>query len=94
MSRLLGAGQLPLVPQCQERLALIRVEDEPQEYDLSLLLVRVAGPRWVVADPEGVLTIDDLSAEEAVPLVAAQPYQTRAAPSSSEIRWTRHGLRH
>ena len=49
---------------------MIRVEDEPQEYDLSLLLVRVAGPRWVVADPEGVLTIDDLSAEEVVPLVA------------------------
>ena len=56
------------VPTCLDRLVLIRLQDHRCSYELSCLLVRLSGSSWVVADTDGLLSIDDLANEEVVPL--------------------------
>ena len=84
MATLLQPDMTALVPSVMDRQALIRVVGAgrrlPQQYDHSFLLTRVEGPRWVVANPDGVLTIDNLADEEVVPLVAGQPFPEVGRP--------------
>ena len=81
------APGVPLtVPNSPERLALIRVESTdprrplPYNYELSVLFSRVSDSRWIVSDPEGVLSTDDLQSEEVIPLQAGAPYPDQGRP--------------
>ena len=47
---------------------------------MSILLLRVVGSRWVVADPDGTLSVDDLAAEEVIPLVAGEEFPGPGRP--------------
>ena len=82
MSIQLDTGVVALVPTVPDRQALIRVVGTGvrQNYDHSFLLVRVEGPRWVVADPDGGLTIDNMAEEEVIPLVPGQPFPDAGRP--------------
>ena len=66
----LTAGVPLTVPVTPERLALLRVEsaDPHRAHELSILFTRVAESRWIVGDPEGAITTDDLQSEEVIPL--------------------------
>lgn len=61
-------------------MALLEIEGEAYHYEFSLLLYRVEGSRWVVADPEGTLTLDDLNAMEVIPLMAGGDYPIPGRP--------------
>ena len=68
---LLRAGENVAAPIVPERKVLIRVEGQiPQLCDVSFLMIRIDGPRWVVSDADGLLTVDDPSQEEVIPLAA------------------------
>ena len=82
----LAAGVLLVVHSTPERLALLRVESAdphralPYNYELSILFTRVADSRWIVGDPEGAITTDDLQSEEVIPLQGGAPYPEHGRP--------------
>ena len=85
MAYLLVPGAVANVPACSERLALIRVEGEglhplSWNYELSILFFRVRDAQWVVSDPTGALSIDDLNTEQVVPLTPGTPYPDLGRP--------------
>ena len=56
------------------------------QYELTVLFQRVNGPRWAVSDPDGEVSVDDLSVEEVVPLVPGRPTRMRGGRFESGIR--------
>ena len=80
MAARLNAGADMVVPTCSERQALIRMIGTAHNYEHSFLLQRIDGPRWAVADADGTVTIDDLSVEEVVPLVAGRAFPVEGRP--------------
>ena len=80
MSHVLRVGEIANAPNIAERIALIRIDGQPYEYDMSILLTRVVGSRWIVSDPDSVLTIDDLAAEEVIPLIPGGAYPLDGRP--------------
>ena len=75
-----------MVPTSPERLALLRVEStDPRHpltynYELSILFSRVGDSRWIVSDPDGNITTDDLQNEEVIPLHTGAPYPEHGRP--------------
>ena len=82
----LGPGVPMVCPTSPERLALLRVEStDPRlpltyNYELSIIFSRVADSRWIVGDPDGNLSTDDLQNEEVIPLQAGAPYPELGRP--------------
>ena len=68
------------VPPSVEKLVLIKVDGADQNYDMSILLHRVEGAKWIVADADGIITMDNLANEEVIPLVSGQDYPMEGRP--------------
>jgi len=81
MMVMMRAGAVGIVPLVPEQMALIRIGGQPYHYELSFILSRVEGARWVVAGSDGELSLDDLSVEEVVPLAAGSDYPAAGRPS-------------
>ena len=81
MSTLLRQGVVMRVPVVADaRMALIRVTGQTQNYDCSLLMHRIERPKWIVSDPDGLLTVDGLSREEVIPLVGGAEFPRAGRP--------------
>ena len=79
-TRLLEEGTVQLVPASNDKIALVRIEDQPYEYELTWLFARVRDSVWIAGDTSGDLTLDDLSVEEVVPLQPGAAYPEAGRP--------------
>ena len=73
----LDTGQSMIVPASPERLAFIRVESVDPRRPLP---TRIAESRWIVGDPEGSISTDDLQTEEVIPLQCGAQYPDIGRP--------------
>ena len=60
------AASEPLVP---ERVCLVRVGGKTHHYDVSVMMIRIEGTQWYLANAEGLLSIENLASDEVIPFL-------------------------
>ena len=78
--RAVGVGSDHTTLPIPERQALIAMDEAAEPYWAHILFYRVEGARWITCDPELHVTLDDLTAEEVVPLGPDQRFPVAGRP--------------
>ena len=69
MTRVLAHDYAATEPPVPERVCLARVGGKTHNYDVSVMMMRVEGAQWYLANAECLLSIENLASDEVIPLL-------------------------
>ena len=75
-----GAGSTLHTLDVPERQILVGMDGEQQRFWHHLLIQRVEGSKWITADPDGDVNVEDLAGEMVIPLQRAANFPDQGRP--------------